>query len=224
MLFVVALLTCVAAARAQSDLPFSLHDERPEAEKKTHFHSLMITNCNYGVRRIGDADIVPAPLEQMRTGLVETFGDRLAGRDLKVRRYTVDVNTASATRATMGRQYTGLIPSLMLSAGAQCPREKMEAGWYAAEEVTTPNSPLIVDVQLELDGQSVAIRSVYSPPDAWEPRVWKPQSRAQVNAALSSAQAKLVAALEPLLPNPVATDATHSPAAEPAGSVAPKPN
>jgi hypothetical protein len=185
----------VSRAAAEETPTFTLRDTRPAEDKKTYHHSLMITSCNYGVRRIGDADISPPPLEQLRASLAASLGEGIAGKEIEVRRYHLDVNTAAHTRGRMKDEHKGLVADVMLGMGAGCAREKMEAGWFEASEVSTANAPLIVEMQIVVDGQALDVRSVYSPDIAWEPRVWRPESRASVNAALAAANAKLAEAL-----------------------------
>jgi hypothetical protein len=51
----------------------------------------------------------------------------------------------------------------MSTMGAKCTREETTAGWYSAAEVTSLNSPLIVEITATVNGKQHAVRSVYSP-------------------------------------------------------------
>lgn len=192
-----ALATTSVLPRALAEEPpgFSLRDTRPGDDKKTQNHSLIITSCNYGVRTIGDADMSPPPLEQMRASLAGSLGAALEGKELEVRRYHVEVNNAASLRGHMERAFAGLVTDVMAGMGAKCSRDKMEAGWFDASEVTTDNSPIIVEMQVVVDGKTLDVRNVYSPTIKWEPRLWKPESRESVNAALAAGNAKLAEAL-----------------------------
>ena len=59
--------------------------------------------------------------------------------------------------------YTGVVPAMMTAASDGCTKENTSGGWYDPSEVTTPNSPFIVEVEIQKDGKTYSARSVLSP-------------------------------------------------------------
>jgi hypothetical protein len=41
----------------------------------------------------------------------------------------------------------------------------MEGGWFQMGELSTPHTPFVTEIELNIDGRSVKVRRVYSPPD-----------------------------------------------------------
>jgi len=62
--------------------------------------SASITNCWYGVYRLGDDQIVPDRLALLGQTLQSAYGDRLAGKTVEVKRFEIFNNYQAALRGT----------------------------------------------------------------------------------------------------------------------------
>jgi len=140
-------------------------DARPAAEKTSEHLSRLITSCDYGIDRLGDEATQPAKMALLQHDLVRLLGDRAKGMTISVSHYTVHINKSRQLRKSVFRPNEGLIKDLMEPIGKDCPREKMTGGWYTASEVSTPHSPVIIEITANVDGKAHAVRTVYSPPE-----------------------------------------------------------
>src|SRR5262249_53222081 len=59
----------------------------------------------------------------------------------------------------------GVVEGHPKTSKASCPREKLEAGWFDASEITTPYTPYVAAIEITLDGKPVRARAVYAPSD-----------------------------------------------------------
>jgi hypothetical protein len=176
-------------------------DSRPAEERlpKTKTLSLLITACNYGVDQVGEKDIVPDRLTLMKDSLAQQLGGSIDGKKLVISRYGVHINRAHALRNSTYGGDTGLVAAVMRGMGANCPREKMKAGWYEPNDITTPYSPIIVEINADLDGVAYTVRSVYSP-DSEYWALGKPEAAPSLFAALDKAHQALAIELKSKLP------------------------
>ena len=168
-------------------------DARTAADKKSDILSLVITNCNYGIYQAGDDKIVPSRLDLLRDDLNTRLGANVAGKTLTVTRYWIHYNDAARLRGSVYGANAGLVAAVMEPMGANCPREKVRAGWYTGNEVNTPNAPFIVEIQANLDGKPHAVRVVYSPPESASAAFGQPASAKAMFAAMRKATDVLAA-------------------------------
>jgi len=168
-------------------------DARQAADKKSDILSLLITNCNYGIYQAGDDKIVPSRLDLLRDDLNARLGAAVAGKTLTVTRYWIHFNNAAGLRGSVYASNPGLVSAVMKPMGARCPREKMRAGWYAGDEVENLNPPFIVEIQANLDGNSHAVRVVYSSPEPVSPAFGQPASAKAMFVAMRKATDALAA-------------------------------
>ncbi|HWA63874.1 MAG TPA: hypothetical protein VG939_21040 [Caulobacteraceae bacterium] len=230
---VVALLPGLALADpapAAAQPATIVDDQRPPIERTSKLLSVWMWSCSYGVLRVGDQGPFDRS-EALGHDLDQAFGARLAGHRLVLRHYTMYVNgRAAETAASWGAGLTyGVGGAVGAASGAEvagsgrahkssCPASKMEGGSFDASELTTPFSPYIAEIELDVDGQPVKARAVYSPPrnvsdgsitsgvllsgDEWN---WEQAAVAKADAALVEALGKV------LPPAPPAAAATPPP-------------
>lgn len=55
-----------------------------------------------------------------------------------------------------------MIPAIMEGMGSKCSNAETTAGWYGSSEITTPYSPIIVELNASLEGKQYVVRSIYS--------------------------------------------------------------
>ena len=193
---------CAAQTAVMSDYrapssppPFEIVDQRPAGEHTTRFMSLSITSCNYGVRQAGDEATVPDRITLLRDDIHAALGPKLANKKITLTHYTVVMNNARALRNQTYAANAGLVAEFMKGFGSQCAREKMEAGWFEPNDVTTPYSPFIVEISLSVDGRAHQIRSVYSPDQELAPAFGKPETATAMFAAIRKATDALIVSL-----------------------------
>jgi hypothetical protein len=165
---------------------FTVADERAEPDKKQKMLSYAITSCDYGVQRLGDKK-TPDRIGALHDDLVALKGAALEGKTLKVSRYHIYFNNSAVLRGMVYPQYTGLIPELMKEHGTNCPREKAGGGWFDLSELTGPYSPLILDVEANLDGVPHSVRVVFTPPRQLPGNFKKPEDATDLLAAMRKA-------------------------------------
>ncbi len=188
------------AARAQTaaePAPLVVLDQRPSEEQKTSWLSLMITSCEYGIRRIADEKDAPSRMDGLKADLQAALGAQLAGKTVTVTRYGSYFNTGAYNRGITYSKFGGLIPEAMSKMGSKCSREDTKAGWYQASEVANLNSPIVVELTASVDGKAHETRSVYSPESELNPFFSKDEKApAALAAALKKANAALIAQIE----------------------------
>jgi hypothetical protein len=211
MAFAVAMMAALASPMARSadqavlagftasadSQRISLVDQRPAGEKKKGMGSLSITNCNYGVSRVADDLTAPDRMTLLRNDLAMALGAQLEGKPIVVKHYGLYVNNAVGLRGLVYKPYTGAIPGVMEGIGASCPPEKMDGGWYGPEELTTPYSPVIAELAVEVDGKPYAVRAVVSPDQAFRMKPKDPVYAALLFDAMRKVAGSLAAALKP---------------------------
>lgn len=170
-------------------------DERAAADKKRKLLSMGITSCEYGVYRL-DEKRAPGRFDALSIALESSKGVALAGKTLHVARYDVYFSNGARLRDMTYRAHTGgVVTGAMIGLGANCPREKMKGGWFAASEVTTPHGPIIVEMTVSLDGATYESRSVHSSSIEMMGGFKSPEEKAEMSAALKSAADALAAKL-----------------------------
>lgn len=148
---------------AAADKRVNIVDARPDIEKKSEFLSLLITQCDYGIRRIGDEVTRPSRIELLQSDLSQALGQGIHGKSLRLTHYTIFLNMGATLRRNTYGTNSGLVTSIMEGMGSRCSREQTSGGWYASSELTAPYSPIIIEISVLVDGVEKSIRMVYSP-------------------------------------------------------------
>lgn len=143
-----------------TSLPPGFVDGRPAKQLKSGFESLLITNCAYASVRIGDEDIEPDLALLLAEMLQQRFGERLQGKAVELKAFTVHLNGAAAMRAQMAQMYTGLIPNLMNKREkVGCAPDDLQGG-YTLGEVPAGTTPLVLVIDIEIDQQPFHARAI----------------------------------------------------------------
>lgn len=176
---------------AENAAKLQIVDARPEKERSTEFISLSITNCDYGIRRLGDETPVPSRLVVLQSDLVRSLGTSAYGKVVTVAHYTIHSNSGAALRASVYGAKPGIIATVMEPIGSNCPKEKTSEGWYSADELNAPHSPIIIEIEASFEGQTHMIRSVYAPPVEFLGRFSEPVGTRALIEAINRAHAAL---------------------------------
>lgn len=141
-------------------LPPRFSDQRPAKQLKSGFESLLITNCAYGSLRVGDEDIEPDLALLVASTLRRRFEERLDDKAISLQAFTVHLNNVAALRKQVGSMYTGLIPNLMNKQDkVGCAPDDIRGG-YMSGEVPAGAVPLIVAIDMQIDGQLFHARAI----------------------------------------------------------------
>ncbi|MEH6415465.1 hypothetical protein [Pseudomonas sp. CGJS7] len=204
---------------------FSFSDLRPPAQLKSAFESMLITKCSFYAIRVGGQDITPEPASIVQAALTERYGDRLAGRSVELTDFAVHLNSAAGYRAMQGRMITGLIPDLLNDKDKTGCSDDDTVGSYRVAEIGSSKAPIIVVVNLRIDGRPFHARAIaaYEAPGSGQGLVMPPGKRAKadeqalwnrsVSAVVAQALARLGDAIDAgLFGAPVAPAAPAGPA------------
>lgn len=139
-----------------------LVDQRPEEEKTASMGSLVITSCNYAVRRIADDVSSPDRMTLLRSDLAAALGGAIAGKKVVVKHYGLYINDGPRLRRGALNNFTGLIPDIARETG-NCPPEKMNGGWFDRMKYTGEFSPVIAELTVQVDGRTYVANGLISP-------------------------------------------------------------
>ncbi len=138
-------------------------DARHPLQKDSAIESLMVTSCAYGIYRIGDEEFTPDRVAVLRSDLDRALGAALAGKTVVLRNYTIHLNRAEALRKGVASSQKGLVAGLMNDTSVHgCKADDLRGG-FTGKERTTPYSPLVVVIDVEVDGKQIHARWVESP-------------------------------------------------------------
>jgi hypothetical protein len=189
-----ALVSDVVAGEAIPTVNFTVADARPEESKKQKILSLSITSCSYAIQRLGEKK-APGRLDALREDLVHIRGSALEGKQLEVLRYDIFFNNKAVLKGMVYVGHSGIIPEVMKDMGEECPKEKMKGGWFDVAELQHPHSPLIVEMEVTMDGQAHSVRALHAPPHELAGNFKKPEDGAEVRAVMRMAAETLAAKL-----------------------------
>lgn len=164
---IAALTTVSGTVSAQSAVSTALApsytfvDGRPPKQLKSGFESLMITNCAYGSRRVGDNDLSADFAAMLKGMLDERFGNRLAGKVVSLEGFTVHLNNAAALRKQVGSMYSGLIPNLMNKREkVGCEGDDLRGGYELGEIEPAGAAPIVAAIQVKVGGDLFYARAI----------------------------------------------------------------
>jgi hypothetical protein len=163
-------------------------DARSAPERNTKMVSLSVHSCEYGVLQFGEKDL-PNRVSLLAEDLNHSAGSDTPIKHVWLKRYDVYFNNSRNSRIAVYASHP-FSPSKNID--ADCPREKMEAGWYGPDEVSTAFPPLIIEIAVKVDEQEYSVRAVYSP-DALLPSFKSVAGQAVITAAMHQANQSLSA-------------------------------
>ncbi len=176
-----------------NDTSLTVVDARPAQEKTSEHLSRLVTSCDYGIDRLGDEATQPARMRLLQHDLVRLLGDKAKGMTVTVSSYTVHVNNARLLRTMVYGTNQGLIADMMEKMGKECPREKMTGGWYAAAEVNSQYSPVIVEITAQAGGKTHTVRTVFAPAEMVGVSIQAPKTADVIFRAMRKATDTLAA-------------------------------
>lgn len=162
---------------AKSDA-VTVTDVRPASEKEHKIFSLMITSKQYGVWRIGDAQLSPSPVRLLQHQVYETLGPRTDAPTVTVYHLVIYANMQSQFRhgavgAAIGGVAGGLIGNAIVNhtgttqttpvdqaAFEGLPADEYKRGLYTHEEDPNKASLYIVYIDTLINGKRVFTRTI----------------------------------------------------------------
>lgn len=136
-------------------------DRRDADQKKPKIMSASVSNCWYGIYRIGDEQVVPDRLRILASELEEKLGEKAKGRKLVVNRFEIYNNIQRELRKAAVASSFGLLGALMM--------KHIEAGGCSdafALDGNPANKPSVVAlVEVEFEGKAIKEKIVQIEPD-----------------------------------------------------------
>ena len=174
-----------------SPIDLKIIDSRPADDKESEWLSLIVTSCDYGIRRWGDETTIPPKLTLLRRDLEDTLNNQLSNATITVSKYAIFFNGSAGLRHTVYSGSIGIVPAIMESMGSNCSKEETTGGWYAASEVTNSHSPIVIEIEAAFEGKNYNVRTVYSPEEEL-PVTGGLESASALFAAIHKANAALI--------------------------------
>lgn len=182
----------------QSTWPsFDWIDARSLEQRESGHEALSITNCAYGIYRIGDDNFSSDRAALLRSDLAAALGRELQGKTVTLKNYVVHFNRAREFRESVAASFKGLIPDLTNDISVHgCSDDDLQGG-YSSVELTNSRSPIVVVIDVEVNCKSVRSRWVASSTEdvhsfSRNNRVWNEW----VSGAIDGATKKLVSNLQ----------------------------
>lgn len=206
-----ALAVVASASAAPAQAPRALIvDHRPAGEDRQRNLSASIFSCSFGIRVLSDEGRSRKRLDALDAALRgSSLAPRLEQRPVVVRSYQVFFNSAAAQvnqalAIGVGSVNGGAGPVGRSSAVPKCGRDKTPDGWFDPAETSNGNPPIIVEIEAEVAGKPLSVRSVHSPAEALRVPATAFSSKArknfaegeaalEVNRAIDKANARVVA-------------------------------
>ena len=138
---------------------FKLLDQRPAQEKEDETLSFSITNCAYGIYRIGDDDTTPERISYLKNTLQQHRAAALKGHTIVIKKFTIHKNLQSHLRKANPYQQ-GLIPGIINS--FQCFAKANEPGGFSIKENPSGSPAAIIEVTLQISGRTKHYRIVHA--------------------------------------------------------------
>ncbi len=137
---------------------FELIDKRDDKQKQAEIMSLSITNCWYGIYRLGDNQITPSRLTVLSNKLEENLGSKLSGKEIVVKRFEVYNNVQSAMRGSFSSNFAtyGLLGAAIIENGCE--------GGYALKGNPDNLPAVIVNLELIVDKKVIKDKIVQIEP------------------------------------------------------------
>ncbi len=173
----------------QSQNPWTVIDQRAEAEKEDHFLSLFAHSCDYGIKQVGDERTSPPRIAILRADLSRELGDA-GNKTISIQHYVIYFNKGLALLKS-GPFSGGLIGQGEIAHRQACKKEDTTAGWFDPSEVSTPFSPIIVEISATMGDRPLVVRSVYSPNGELNGAFGEPEEASALFAAMRQASAEL---------------------------------
>jgi len=133
---------------------FELIDKRDTSQKTSEIMSLSITNCWYGIYRLGDDQIVPSRLAILSKALEDSLSQKLQGKKVIINRFEIFNNMQSLLRTASSTSIAG---ALVVS------RACTDA--FAVESNPRNAPAVIVLVDIDIDGKTIKDKIVQIDPE-----------------------------------------------------------
>jgi len=174
----------------ESPNPWTVIDQRPEAEKTTEFLSLFAHNCDFAIRRLGDDRTSPPRIALLRAELSRQLGDT-PNKTISIQHYVIYHNKGLA-QLRSGPYSGGILGQAELAHRMGCKKEDTTAGWFDPSEAGTPFSPIIVEISATVGNKAFVVRSIYFPDKELNGAFGEPDEAPELFAAIRQATTDLV--------------------------------
>ena len=149
-------------------------DSRKAESKTTETLSSIITNCQYGISRLGDSNLNFDRVSYFSSILANSKDNKYKGHTIDFKRFDIYKNKQSILRSS--GNYTGLVIRTLQR--FECHAAKDMVGGYDLDENPTGRNALILNLELVINSKNYKIREFTivkdigvvhsSRPDLWE--------------------------------------------------------
>lgn len=136
-------------------------DERSEDEKRTEVLSLLITDCSYGIARIGDDNVKPNRLEYLKQRLSGV--ESISTSKITVKEFSIYRNHQINLRGGVDPDAEGIVAGILER--LECFSDSTYAGGYNIEENPKGVNAAIVKIVVDVDGQIFESRAIHLAPE-----------------------------------------------------------
>lgn len=137
-------------------------DQRPTEEDKEKTLSLAIWSCDYFVTRVSDKGMPFKRIDLLKNDIEIFQKQKTLDGSIFVKHYTLHVNSG-LLEVDGAFAAAGFITTRKSRRGPKCSREKMKAGWFDVDELTSDYPPFIGELEVEYAGKKYNVRKVLSP-------------------------------------------------------------
>jgi hypothetical protein len=196
-----ALIASASATPAQTPSALII-DRRPTGEDRSRNLSASVFSCSYGIRVLSDEGRPRKRLDALGVALrASSLARRLEQRPVVIRSYQVFFNSAAAQMNQaltigVGSVNGGAGPIGRSAAKPKCGRDKTPDGWFDPSETNNGNPPIIVEIEAEVAGKPLSVRSVHSPAEALRVPATAFSSKAKKNFAEGEAALEVDRAID----------------------------
>lgn len=166
---------CMAIAETKLQIPYEVSsksinvvDNRPENQKLQKVMSLSLSNCLYGSYQMGEEKESPNRVVVLENYLSHHLGLDFNGETFLLKNFTIHANLADKLRKGVSNMYGGglLADNLIKEETVGCSNDDLLGG-YSKKEVGNGETPLIVVIDLEVNGITYHSRVVKVLENTW---------------------------------------------------------
>lgn len=138
--------------------PFTLVDQRPGDQAESAILSSVITNCAYGIARLGDQNVKPDRLRYLANRLAAEKGAVLSGKQVVVEAFSIYRNNQLKLRGGVMPNASGV--AIAGLRGVECFADATYEGGYDLTENPAGENVAVVSLVVSIDGRVVRSRAV----------------------------------------------------------------
>jgi len=138
-------------------------DNRPASKQESELLSSVITNCAYGIARLGDKNVIPDRVQYLSSLLHKKKADVLSGKKVSIEEFSIYRNNQVKLRGGVMPNATGAVIATLRD--IQCFADKSYEGGYDISENPSGENVVVVNIVINVDGRKIKSRAVVQAPN-----------------------------------------------------------